>query len=214
MFSRKLLKYWFFSLLKENLSLANSIQHLSAWKYKPTGVAEMNSKPSISSHNQGCSPKPAPANQPLPGDPQATGWPMPFCQERKVGFLPGVKQAKPCATEGHWWVMYFSWLASFRIYQVLIIGGSPLKIMLLVYIHSRHRDCFLFGNTLPREVYMKLLLWKTAPEKVVGRSQNFLCFLFLGPKCLTSASNGYSATEHTVFNVHLAHLILKAMRIE
>lgn len=133
----------------------------------------MKSKPRISSHNQGCSPKAAPANQPPPGDPQATGWPTPFWQESKVGFPPGVKQAKPCATAWHRWVMCFPWLASSRNYQVLTIGDSPLKIMLMVYIYSLYRDCFLFGNTLPREVYIKLLLWKNSSCKSGGKKQTF-----------------------------------------
>lgn len=164
---RKLLRYRFLSLLKDSLFLwPTQSSTSSAWKYKPTAVADTKSKPSISPHNQRWSPKTSSRWQHLS---DRTGrWDLTWC-----------KAGKATASQG--WVMYFPWLASFRNYQVLTMGDSPLKIMLMVLIHSLHRGCFLFGNSLPREVYMKFLLWKTAPEKVVGRGRSFHSFLFLRP---------------------------------
>lgn len=54
---------------------------------------------------------------------------------------------------------------------------------------------------------MKLLLGKTAPEKVGGRSPELSVLSFLGP---VSAAKGKPASEHTALNLHLAHLTLKA----
>lgn len=93
----------------------------------------------------------------------------------------------PCATASHVF-MYFPWLASFRNYQVLTMGDSPLRIMLMVLIYSLHRDCFLSGNTLPREVYVKLPQRKAAPEEVVGK--RFSLPLSFWGQCLASALNG------------------------
>lgn len=137
-FLRKLLKYWFLSLLKESLSWANSIQLLSVWKHKPTIAAEMKSKASISSHNQGYSPK------------TSSRWPTPFCLNQVT----------------------------------LAIGNSSLRIMLMVFTHSLHRE-FLGIPCQGR------CMWNYCCEKQKWqeKAEVFTPFSFWG-QCLASALNG------------------------
>lgn len=169
-----------FSLLKEKLSLVSLIQHLPAWKHKPSATAMSRKEHQVYSINtftrigdpQGPSPTPPPANQPpTPPGLQVKPEHLPFQWEGKVRLLPDTKHRKPCDTARRGQVTHFPWLTPLKSYRVFrtvlgLVRGvthvghlKRLALMLCTHRCSPHTDYCRSGNAFPKEVDLKWLLW-------------------------------------------------------